>query len=206
MTVPARSIFTVTELTACIRATLEQVFPDVWVEGEVSNVRIPSSGHWYFTLKDEMSQIRVVMFRNSARHVRFTLQDGMHVIVCGRLTVYEPRGEYQLIVVQVEPKGIGALQLAFEQLKERLAREGLFDPARKRPLPFFPRKVGIITSLSGAAIRDMLAVLARRCPVIQVLIYPVTVQGEGAADQVTQAIQELNRRRDLDVIIVGRGG
>src|SRR5881396_556762 len=138
--------------------------PEDWVEGEVSNLRTPSSGHLYFTLKDQSSQIRAVLFRAGAQRLRFALQEGLQVIVRGRLTVYEPRGEYQVVLDYLEPKGIGALQIAFEQLKEKLAREGLFDQSRNRPLPFLPRRVGLVTSLSGAAIRDILAVLTRRCP------------------------------------------
>ena len=156
-------ILTVSALTALVRDRLEKDFSDLWVEGEVSNLRTPSSGHIYFTLKDATSQIRAVLFRGSALRLRFALKEGLQLVVRGRMTVYEPRGEYQLILDYLEPKGVGALQLAFEQLKDKLAREGLFDQARKRPLPFLPRRVGIVTSLSGAAIRDMLVVLRRRC-------------------------------------------
>ena len=198
-------VLTVSELTNQIRSALEDQFPTVWVEGEISNLRRPSSGHQYFTLKDQHSQIRSVLFRGSAKHLRFDLQDGLEVIVAGRLTVYEPRGDYQLILESVEPKGIGALQLAFEQLREKLATEGVFDAERKRPLPFFPKNIGIITSLQGAAIRDMLTILERRCPIANVLIHPVLVQGEGAAEQIADAIRTLNRMK-LDVLIVGRGG
>jgi len=200
------AVLTVTELTTQIRLSLEQAFPELWVQGEVSNLRTPSSGHLYFTLKDQTSQIRAVLFRGVANQLRFALRDGLQVIVRGRLNVYEVRGDYQIILEYLEPKGIGALQLAFEQLKEKLEREGLFDSARKRPLPFFPRKVGIVTSPSGAAIQDMLTVMKRRCPVLSVLIYPVAVQGEGAAEQIAEAIAILGRRRDVEVIIVGRGG
>jgi exodeoxyribonuclease VII large subunit len=178
----------------------------VWVEGEVSNLRAPGSGHLYYTLKDETSQIRAVLFRSSAVRVRFALQDGMQVIVRGRLTVYEPRGEYQIVVEDVEPKGIGALQLAYEQLKERLAAEGLFDQARKRPLPMFPRAIGVVTSLGGAAIRDILTVLRRRWPSLHLIIAPVQVQGEGAASQIAEGLDALNEQGIVDVIIVGRGG
>ena len=199
-------VFTVSELTAQIRQSLEAQFPAVWVEGEISNLRRPSSGHQYFTLKDSHSQIRVVLFRGSGQRLRFDLQDGLEILVYGRMTVYEPRGDYQLILESVEPKGIGALQLAFEQLKEKLMREGLFESDRKRPLPFLPRKIGIITSLHGAAIRDLLSILHRRCPIVQVLIHPVLVQGEGAANQIAKAIRTLSGMKDIDVIIVGRGG
>ncbi|MBI4400419.1 MAG: exodeoxyribonuclease VII large subunit, partial [Nitrospirae bacterium] len=189
-----------------VRDRLEQGFPDVWVEGEVSNLRTPSSGHLYFTLKDANSQLRAVLFRAGAQRLRFALREGLLVIVRGRLTVYEPRGEYQAVLDYLEPKGVGALQLAFEQLKEKLAREGLFDQSRKRPLPFLPRRVGLVTSLSGAAIRDMLAVLHRRCPALAILIAPVPVQGEGAALRIAQAIRALSASGMVDVMIVGRGG
>ena len=198
-------VWTVSELTSQIRSVLETQFPTVWVEGEISNLRRPPSGHHYFTLKDRDSQIRAVLFRGSAQHLRYDLQDGLEVIVGGRLTVYEPRGDYQLILETIEPKGIGALQLAFEQLKDKLAREGLFEAKRKRPLPFFPRRIGMVTSLQGAAIRDMLTILERRCPIAQILIHPVLVQGEGAAEQIAEAVHTLNRM-NLDVLIVGRGG
>ena len=198
-------VLTVSELTNQIRSLLENHFPTIWVEGEISNLRRPPSGHQYFTLKDRQSQIRSVIFRGSAQQLRFDLADGLEVIVAGRLTVYEPRGDYQLILESVEPKGVGALQLAFEQLKEKLAAEGLFDEDRKQSLPFFPRNIGIITSPQGAAIRDMLSILERRCPIANILVHPVLVQGEGAAEQIADAIQTLNRM-DLDVLIVGRGG
>lgn len=201
-----RRILTVSELTILVRDHLEQTFPDVWVEGEISNLRSPSSGHLYFTLKDTACQLRAVLFRAAAMRLRFALQEGMQVIVRGRLSVYEPRGEYQVILDYLEPKGIGALQMALEQLKEKLAREGLFDSARKRPLPFFPRRIGIVTSLAGAAIRDMLTIIHRRCPVLNVLIAPVPVQGDGAAAQIAAAIRDLGACGEVDVLIVGRGG
>ena len=199
-------MLTVSELTGLLRASIEDQFPDIWIEGEISNLRTPGSGHLYCTLKDESSQIRAVLFRSSAGRLRFVLQEGMQVVVRGRLTIYEPRGEYQIILEYVEPKGIGALQLAFEQLKERLTAEGLFDQARKRPLPAFPRTVGVVTSLRGAAIRDILAVLRRRWPTIRILIAPVLVQGEGAAAQIAEALSNLNDVGNVEVIIVGRGG
>ena len=201
-----RQILTVSELTLLVRDRLEQSFPDIWVEGEVSNLRTPSSGHLYFTLKDQSSQIRAVLFRAGAQRLRFALQEGLQVIVRGRLTVYEPRGEYQVVLDYLEPKGIGALQIAFEQLKEKLAREGLFDQSRKRPLPFLPRRVGLVTSESGAALHDILTVLRRRCPILGVLIYPVPVQGEGAAPRIADAIRALGASGAVDVMIVGRGG
>jgi len=199
-------ILTVSELTILVRDRLEQAFPDVWIEGEVSTLRSPSSGHLYFTLKDPQSQLRAVLFRSGAQRLRFTLREGLHVIVRGRLTVYEPRGEYQVVLDYLEPKGVGALQLALEQLKDALAREGLFDESRKRPLPFLPRRVGLVTSLSGAAVRDMLVVLGRRCPSLDVVICPVPVQGDGAAPKIAAAIRTLSASGKVDVIIVGRGG
>lgn len=199
-------ILTVSALTTLVRDRLEKDFSDLWVEGEVSNLRAPASGHLYFTLKDATSQIRVVLFRAGALRLRFALKEGLQLVVRGRMTVYEPRGEYQLILDYLEPKGVGALQLAFEQLKARLAGEGLFDPARKRPLPFLPRRVGIVTSLSGAAIRDMLVVLRRRCPVLGVVVVPVPVQGEGAGPEIAAAIRRLSASGLVDVMIVGRGG
>ncbi|MBA5866329.1 MAG: exodeoxyribonuclease VII large subunit [Nitrospira sp. CR1.3] len=201
-----RPILTVSQLTSLVRTSIEAKFQDVWLEGEISNLRTPGSGHLYCTLKDETSQIRAVLFRSSAIRLRFSLAEGMQVIVRGRLTVYEPRGEYQIVLEAVEPKGIGALQLAFDQLKERLAAEGLFDPARKKPLPQFPKTVGIVTSLNGAAIRDILAVLRRRWPTLHIIIVPVQVQGEGAGEQIAVALRSLSEQGLADVIIVGRGG
>lgn len=199
-------VLTVTELTTQIRLSLEREFLELWVQGEVSNLRAPSSGHLYFTLKDQRSQIRAVLFKPAAKRLRFALKDGLQVIVRGRISVYEVRGDYQIILEYLEPKGVGALQLAFEQLKEKLEHEGLFDSSRKRDLPFFPRKIGIVTSPSGAVIQDMLTIMKRRCPVLSVLIYPVAVQGDGAAEQIAEAIAVLGRKRDVEVIIVGRGG
>ncbi|MGH7148569.1 MAG: exodeoxyribonuclease VII large subunit [Nitrospiraceae bacterium] len=199
-------MLTVSELTGLLRTSIEEQFSDVWVEGELSNLRAPGSGHVYCTLKDKTSQIRAVLFRSSAVRLRFALQEGLQVIVRGRLTVYEPRGEYQIVLDTVEPKGIGALQLAFEQLKERLAAEGLFDQDRKKSIPAFPRTVGVVTSLTGAAIRDILAVLRRRWPTLHILIAPVQVQGESAGRQIAEALTALNELGSVDVIIVGRGG
>ena len=193
-------------MTGLLRASIEERFSDVWLEGELSNLRAPGSGHVYCTLKDKTSQIRAVLFRSSAVRLRFALQEGLQVIVRGRLTVYEPRGEYQIVLDTVEPKGIGALQLAFEQLKERLAAEGLFDQDRKKSIPVFPRTVGVVTSLTGAAIRDILAVLRRRWPTLHILIAPVQVQGESAGRQIAEALTVLNELGSVDVIIVGRGG
>jgi exodeoxyribonuclease VII large subunit len=193
-------------LTGLLRTSIEERFFDIWLEGELSNLRAPGSGHVYCTLKDKTSQIRAVLFRSTAVRLRFALQEGLQVIVRGRLTVYEPRGEYQIVLDTVEPKGIGALQLAFEQLKERLAAEGLFDQDRKKSIPIFPRAVGVITSLTGAAIRDILAVLRRRWPTLHILIAPVQVQGESAGRQIAEALTALNDLGSVDVIIVGRGG
>lgn len=193
-------------MTGLLRTSIEERFSDIWLEGELSNLRAPGSGHVYCTLKDKTSQIRAVLFRSTAVRLRFALQEGLQVIVRGRLTVYEPRGEYQIVLDTVEPKGIGALQLAFEQLKERLATEGLFDQDRKKSIPIFPRAVGVITSLTGAAIRDILAVLRRRWPTLHILIAPVQVQGESAGRQIAEALTALNDLGSVDVIIVGRGG
>ena len=201
-----RPIYTVSQLTTEIRTLLEGKFEHLWVEGEISNLRLPSSGHLYFTLKDEAAQARAVMFRMQNRLLKFDPKDGLKVVCYGRLTVYEPRGEYQIVVDHMEPKGLGALQLAFEQLKEKLSREGLFDPAHKKPLPPLPQKIGIVTSPTGAAIRDMLQVIDRRFANVHILLYPVRVQGPGAAQEIAQAIDELNQRPGLDVMIVGRGG
>ena len=206
MTLFPQRVLSVSELTALIRESLEASYPDIWLEGELSNMRAPGSGHLYFTLKDHASQIRAVLFRTQAQRLRFSLKEGLKVVVRGRLSVYEPRGEYQIVLEGVEPKGIGALQLAFEQLKEKLAAEGLFDPSRKRPLPFLPQRVGVVTSPTGAAIRDILTILRRRCPLTSVLIHPVMVQGESAAGQIAQAIESLSRSGLVEVMIVGRGG
>ena len=193
-------------MTGLLRTSIEGQFSDIWLEGELSNLRAPGSGHFYCILKDKTSQIRAVLFRFSAVRLRFALQEGLQVIVRGRLTVYEPRGEYQIVVDRMEPKGIGALQLAFEQLKERLAVEGLFNQDKKKPIPAFPRTVGIVTSLTGAAIRDILAVLRRRWATLHIVIAPVQVQGESAGRQIAEALTALNDLGSVDVIIVGRGG
>ncbi len=199
-------IYTVSDVTAEVRALLEDAFSGIWVEGEVSNFHHHSSGHLYFTLKDQESQIRAVMFRMQNRHLKFKAQDGLAVLVYGELSVYERRGEYQIVVEYMEPKGLGALQLAFEQLKAKLQAEGLFDEARKRPIPMLPGRIGVVTSPVGAAIRDILQVLRRRFAGVDVLIYPVTVQGDQAAPEIVGAIRELNRRGGLDVLILARGG
>ena len=201
-----KKILTVSELTLEIKHHLEEGFGEIWVEGEISNFRSPSSGHYYFTLKDGESQIRAVIFRFMGRYLKFEPQDGLAVICRGKISVYEPRGEYQLILDYMEPKGIGALQLAFEQLKEKLEKEGLFDPARKKPLPLLPKRIGIVTSPTGAAIRDLLNVIGRRFPNVGVLINPVKVQGKGSAQEIASAIYKLNTVPEIDVIIVTRGG
>jgi exodeoxyribonuclease VII large subunit len=202
---PAKPV-TVSQLTGLLRTSIESQFSDLWLEGEVSNLRMPGSGHVYCTLKDEFSQIRAVLFRSSALRLKFTLQEGMCIIVRGRLTVYELRGEYQIVMDSIEPKGVGALQLAFEQLKARLSAEGLFDEAKKTPLPPFPQRIGIVTSPTGAAIKDMLSVLYRRWPTLRVIVVPVPVQGEAAAQQIAKAVAWLNEEDLVDVMIVGRGG
>jgi len=204
--VHAPRIYTVSDLTVEIRALLEDSLSGIWVEGELSNFHHHSSGHMYFTLKDQESQIKGVMFRMQNRQLKFRPDDGLHVLVYGDLGVYERRGEYQIVVEYMEPKGLGALQLAFEQLKERLAAEGLFDDARKRPIPMLPRRIGVITSPTGAAIRDILHVLRRRFANVDVLIHPVAVQGDQAAPEIADALRELNRRGGLDVLILARGG
>jgi exodeoxyribonuclease VII large subunit len=201
-----RKVYSVSELSLELKDLLERKFPDVWVTGEVSNFRAATSGHYYFTLKDATAQLRAVCFRNQARYLKFKPQDGISVIARGHLSVYEARGEYQLYVEYLEPAGVGALQLAFEQLKKRLAAEGLFDPARKKPLPLLPRTVGIVTSPSGAAIRDILRVLRRRFRNMNALLYPVKVQGEGAAQEIVEGIEYFNRHAVAEVMIVGRGG
>jgi exodeoxyribonuclease VII large subunit len=201
-----RAVWSVSELTARIKAQLEEGFPTVWVEGEISNLRLPGSGHAYFTLKDEMAQLRAVLFRGRGRRVRFDLEDGMQVLAFGGLDVYAARGEYQLVVELLEPKGLGALQVAFEQLKRRLEAEGLFDAARKRPLPAFPRTIAIVTSPTGAAIRDMLNIIGRRFGDLRILILPVRVQGDEAPLEIVAALAVLAGMPEVDVTIVGRGG
>jgi exodeoxyribonuclease VII large subunit len=201
----------VSALTAQLKGLVERSFPSVWVEGEVSNFTRATSGHWYFTLKDATSQIRTVMFRGFNLRMRFDPRDGMEVLTRGRITVYEPRGEYQLIVEEMQPKGIGAAELALRQLKEKLLAKGYFDPRRKRPLPRFPRRVGLIASASGAAVRDMVELFAQRWPMTELVIRPSRVQGDGAALEVAAAIKILNhfhttRELPLDAIVIGRGG
>lgn len=203
---PQRRIYTVSELASGLRELLETTYPEIWVEGEISNCRIWNTGHLYFTLKDEGAQLKSVMFRTPLRLLRFRPEDGLRVVARGRLTVYEPKGEYQIVCEHMEPHGLGALQLAFEQLKKRLQAEGLFEPARKRPLPALPRKIGIVTSLDGAAIRDIIQVLARRYPNAHLVIRPSRVQGEDAAADIATALRAIGKIASVDVIIVGRGG
>lgn len=200
------TILTVTELTAHIKVFLETSFDVLWVTGEISNLRRPGSGHLYFTLKDAESQIRAVVFRPAALKIGFALEEGMSIVCRGRLSVYQPRGEYQIILDAAEPRGVGALQIAFEQLKKRLAEEGLFDPARKRKIPFLPRRIGIVTSPSGAAIRDILNITGRRFPSVDILVAPVRVQGLEAPPEICNAVERLNDMSRIDVIIVTRGG
>jgi exodeoxyribonuclease VII large subunit len=203
---PARKIYPVSELAAAVRTSVERSFTDVYVEGEISNYRPAGSGHIYFTLKDASAQLRVVLWRTQARLLRFRPENGMQVIVRGRVTLYEERGDLQLQAELMEPKGAGALQLAFEQLKAKLATEGLFEPGRKKPIPVLPRRIGVVTSSQGAALRDILNILQRRHETVGVLIYPAQVQGEGAAGEVSAGVRFLNRNGQVDVIIVARGG
>ena len=203
---PGRHVWKVSELTEQIGALLEDAFRDAWIEGEVSNYHAAQSGHLYFTLKDARSQIRCVCFRDQVRGLKFRPEDGLHITVRGSLGVYEPRGEYQVYVSYIEPVGLGALQLAFEQLKRKLQEEGLFDEDRKKPLPILPRCIGIVTSPTGAAIRDILRVLQRRFANVRVQLYPVKVQGEGAAGEIAAALKHFNRAKFVDVVIVARGG
>ena len=200
-----RKIYTVYELTSEIKRALE-TFGVLWIQGEISNFKHHTSGHMYFSLKDSRAQIRAAFFRNSNCYLKFRPEEGLDVLVRGRVSVYEPRGDYQVIVDYMEPKGLGSLQLAFEQLKEKLRKEGLFEEAHKVPLPLLPRKLGIVTSPTGAAIQDMLRVLKRRNASLHVLLYPARVQGSGAAEEVAAGIRYFNTRDDIDVIIVGRGG
>lgn len=199
-------IYTVSSLTEQIKDLLEGHFEFVWVEGEISNFRVPTSGHFYMVLKDEGAQIRAVMFRPQARFLKFMPEDGMKVLAQGRVGVYQPRGEYQLILDYLEPLGIGALALAFEQLKKKLAAQGVFDESIKRPLPYLPRRVAVITSPTGAAIRDFLKVIRRRFANIEIILVPVKVQGEGATAEIVEALEVVNRELDVDVIVLTRGG
>ncbi len=203
---PQREVYSVSRLNREARAILEGNFPLLWLEGEISNLTRPRSGHIYFSLKDEFAQVRCAMFRMRAMNLGFTPKDGTQVLARVRVSLYEPRGDFQLVVDHLEEAGDGALRRAFEALKQRLAQEGLFDEARKRSLPTLPRCIGVVTSPSGAAIRDILTVLKRRFPAIPVVIYPVAVQGEGAASEIAETIRLAGKRQECDVLIVGRGG
>ena len=201
-----KNMYTVSELNSNIKSLLEENFPFVWIFGEISNFRIPASGHFYFTLKDEASQISSVMFRGQQRNLKFEPEDGLNVTGMGRISVYEPRGTYQIILEYLEPSGAGALQIAFEKLKKRLAAEGCFDEVHKKPLPFLPNKISIITSPSGAVVHDILQIINRRYPNLSIQIIPVKVQGEGAVEQIVAAVAWLNVAKDTDVAILARGG
>ena len=203
---PERRIFSVSELNAAIRAVLDTEFQDLWVTGEISGLKLAASGHYYFTLKERDAQVRCVAFRSAHRYWKFRPQDGLAVLARGRIDVYEARGEYQLLVELLEPQGLGALQLAFEQLKKKLAAEGLFAAERKRPLPRFPRRVGIVTSPRGAAIADMVQILTRRFPGLHIRLFPALVQGPGSVEEVVRGIEYFSRTAWPDLIIVGRGG
>jgi exodeoxyribonuclease VII large subunit len=203
---PTREILSITQLNATARALLERGLGSVWLEGEISNLARPASGHWYFSLKDEGAQVRCAMFRNRSLLVRFPVRDGVRVLARGRVSLYEARGEFQVVIEHLEEAGEGALRRRFEELKRRLMAEGLFDAGRKQPLPTLPRRIGIVTSPTGAALRDVLHILQRRFPVVPVLIYPVSVQGEAAPREIVQALQLADSRRDCDVLIVARGG
>src|SRR6185503_13553683 len=201
-----RRVYSVSQVTDRIRALLEEQFFEIWVEGEISNCFVAKTGHVYFTLKDAAAQIKAVMFRSDLRYLRFKVKDGLSVVARGRITVYDPKGEYQIICQHLEPEGLGALQLAFDQLKERLAQEGLFDARRKRPLPSLPRKIGVVTSLDGAAVRDIIKVLRGRYANAHIVIRPARVQGEGAALEIARAMAAIGKVKGVDVVIVGRGG
>ena len=203
---PERRIYTVSELNGAVGAVLQSEFADIWVSGEISGTRLAASGHYYFTLKEREAHVRCVSFRSAHRYWKFKPQDGLAVLARGRLDVYEARGEYQLVVERLEPQGFGALQVAFEQLKKKLAAEGLFEPARKRPLPRFPRRIGIVTSPRGAAISDLIHILSRRFPGIHIRLFPALVQGEGSAEDVCRGIEYFSRVPWADVLIVARGG
>ena len=203
---PAREVFTISRLNREARTLLERGLGSLWLEGEVSNLSRPGSGHWYFSLKDEAAQVRCAMFRQRNLLVRFPLKDGAQVLARGRVSLYEARGEFQVVVEHLEEAGEGVLRRRFEALKQKLYAEGLFDARHKQPLPPLPRRIGVVTSPTGAAIRDILHILARRFPAIPVLVYPVAVQGEAAPREIEQAIQLAGQRRDCDVLIVARGG
>ena len=203
---PQRRVWAVRELVAAVRSHVEREYSDAWVEGEISNLRVPESGHIYFTLKDGAAQIRVVMFRSAARLLKFRPADGMQIVVRGRVTIYEDRGELQISAEYIEPKGAGALQIAFEQLKAKLEAEGLFAAERKKAIPTLPARIGLVTSPQAAALRDILNILQRRHRAVHVVIYPAQVQGDAAASEVTAGVRHFNRAGGVEVIIVARGG
>jgi exodeoxyribonuclease VII large subunit len=203
---PARRVLSVSELNSAIREVLDSEFRDVWVSGEISGLKLASSGHYYFTLKEREAQVKCAAYRSAHRYWKFKPQDGMAVLARGRIDVYEPRGEYQLIVEMIEPQGAGALQVAFEQLKKKLAAEGLFDPARKRPLPRFPKRIGIVTSPRGAVIADMVQILSRRFPGLHIRLFPASVQGEDSIEEICRGLEYFSRTKWADLVIVGRGG
>ncbi len=200
------SILSVSEITGLIKQTLEENFSEVNVIGEISNFKAHVSGHWYFTLKDANAQISCTMWRGINNYVFFTPQDGMKIIITGKITVYPPRGSYQIDVRSMKPAGVGELQAAFEKLKQKLAAEGLFDEQYKKPIPKFPQKIGIVTAIDGAAFQDMKSIASRRYPLVEIVIASSKVQGEGAAEEIAECIKLLNRQKDVDLIIVGRGG
>jgi len=204
--VTAQKIYKVSEITKEIRSLLESEFSAIWIEGEISNYKLHSSGHIYFTLKDEAAQISAVFFAKANQFLKFELKDGLHVICIGRISVYDQRGQYQIYVQRVEPKGLGALQLAFQQLKEHLEKEGLFAPERKKEIPAYPTRIGLVTSPTGAAIQDMLKIFKRKKFGLEIYLCAVRVQGDGSAQEIKKGIEELNRFGTLDLIIVGRGG
>jgi exodeoxyribonuclease VII large subunit len=203
---PGVKVFTISELTREVKTLVEEAFPRVWVSGEVSNYRRQASGHLYFDLSDAQAKLPAVMWRGNALRLRFDLRNGLEVMARGRLEVYAPHGKYQLVIEELHPKGIGALDLAFRQLKEKLSVKGYFEPGRKKPIPAFPRRIVLVTSPSGAAVRDMLEILGQRWPAVDIWICPVPVQGDGAAEQIAEAIRQLNRCADIEVLVVARGG
>ena len=203
---PARRVYSVSELNSAIRGALEREFPDVWVSGEISGVKLANSGHYYFTLKEREAQVRAVAFRSAHRYWKVKPQDGLAVLARGRIDVFEARGEYQLIVEVLEPQGHGALQLAFEQLKKRLAAEGLFESERKRPLPRYPRRIGIVTSPRGAVILDMVQILSRRSPGVHIRLFPALVQGEGSVEEICRGLDYFSQSGWAELVIVARGG
>lgn len=203
---PSRRIYSVSELTEQIRSLLESNYSSVWIKGEISNYKKAPSGHSYFTLKDDSAQIRSVMFKLQGRFIKFRLEDGLQILAWGRVSVYSPRGEYQLIIDTIEPVGLGSLMLSFEQLKMKLAGEGLFDPGKKRALPKFPKTVGVVTSSSGAAVRDIIKIIQRRSPHLNIIVSPATVQGDKAPQEIVSALRRVSSVPEVEAIIIGRGG